>query len=76
MGQIRDIVDYTPPTKAQLERRAYIRGLIEHLEVRPLRDTIQLDDNIRRVRVSDRSGLIAVICLTAAFALSLAWGLL
>ena len=75
MGELRDAIDYTPPTAAQLERRAYIRGLIEHLEVRPLRDTIQLDDT-RRIRVSDRSGLVAVVFLTAALVLTVAWGLL
>jgi hypothetical protein len=67
---------YEPPTAEQLERRTHIRDNIERLSVRPLRDTLHLDNNVRRVRVTDKSGMVAVVLLTAALAVTVLWGLL
>jgi len=66
---------YEPPTADQLTKRQAIRDNIERLSVRPLRDTLELNTT-RRIRVSDRSGLVAVVFLTAALVLTVAWGLL
>jgi hypothetical protein len=67
---------YEPPTAEELIKRQAIRDRIERLSVRPLRDTIGLSDNVRRVRVTDKSGMVAVVLLTAALAVTVLWGLL
>ncbi len=79
MGEVRPIFDdlnYDPPTADQLKRRQFIREKIELLSVRPLRDTLNLQENIIRIRPSDRMALAAVVFLASALVVTLLWGLL
>lgn len=77
MGELRNIFDdlnYDPPTADQLARRKFIREKIELLSVRPLRDTLNLQQDLVRIRPSDRMALIAVVFMACALGVTLLWG--